>query len=196
MERPVLQPPYRGRIIGEGLGRRPSLYFPESKEDRAKRKHQEDTDVKSQLAKMPEMINDAVTKTIVALLPHLLTAYTEWVDGGKIGPSPLASFTESSSLNISDLVQKNARVVESPPAASNPSAGTRDDESPSCTAPRSSPSVACTPVRGPSTLAELDAITVYKHRNPQQVTFSLACIHFLTPYTCLRRRTKWDAPSS
>jgi hypothetical protein len=45
---------------------------------------------------MPEMINDAVTKTVVALLPHLLTAYMEWVDGGKIGPSPLTSFTESS----------------------------------------------------------------------------------------------------
>jgi hypothetical protein len=196
MERPVLQLPHRSHIVGEGLGHRPSQYFPESKEDRAKRKQQEDTDVKSQLAKMPEMINDTVTKTVVALLPHLLTAYTEWVDGGKIGPSPLASFTESSSLNISDLVQKNARVMESPPAASNPSAGTRDDESPSCTVPHSSPSVACTPVRGPSTLAELDAITVYKRHNPQQVTFSLACIHFLTPYTCLRRRTKWDAPSS
>jgi hypothetical protein len=61
---------------------------------------------------MPEMINDAVTKTVVALLPHLLTAYTECVDGGKIGPSPLASFIDSSSLNILDLVQKNAQVVE------------------------------------------------------------------------------------
>jgi hypothetical protein len=34
-----------------------------------KRKQQEDTDVKSQLAKMPEMINDAVTKTVTTLLP-------------------------------------------------------------------------------------------------------------------------------
>jgi hypothetical protein len=47
MERPVSQPPHRGRIVGEGLGRRPSLHFPESKEDRAKRKQQEDTDVKT-----------------------------------------------------------------------------------------------------------------------------------------------------
>jgi hypothetical protein len=60
---------------------------------------------------MPEMINDVVTKTVVALLPHLLTAYTEWVDGGKIGPSLLASFTESSSLNISDLVERTSRGV-------------------------------------------------------------------------------------
>jgi hypothetical protein len=96
MERLVSQPPHRGRIIGEGLGCRPSLYFPDSKEDRAKRKQQEDTDVKTQLAKMPEMVNDEVKKTIMALLPHLLTAYTEWVGEGKIGPSPLASFTESS----------------------------------------------------------------------------------------------------
>jgi hypothetical protein len=140
------------------------------------------------------MINDAVTKTVMALLPHLLTAYIEWVDRGKIGPSLLVSFTESSSLNISDLDQKNARVVEFPPAASNPSASTRDDDSPSCTVPRSSPSIACTPIRGPFTLAELDAITVYKCRNPQQVTFSLACIRFLTPCTCLRRRSGMHPP--
>jgi hypothetical protein len=127
--------------------------------------------VKTQLAKMPEMVNDVATKTVVALLPHLLTAYMEWVDGGKIGPSPLTSFTESSSLNISYLVQKNARVVESPSVASNPIAGTRDDDSPACTTPRSSPSVACTPVRGPSTLAELDVVMVNKHCIPQQLTF-------------------------
>jgi hypothetical protein len=36
---------------------------------------------------MPDMINDAVSKTIVALLPHLLGTYMEWVDGGKIGLS-------------------------------------------------------------------------------------------------------------
>jgi hypothetical protein len=33
MERLVSQPLHNGRIVGEGLGRRPSLYFPESKED-------------------------------------------------------------------------------------------------------------------------------------------------------------------
>jgi hypothetical protein len=66
-ERPMSQPPHHGRIVGEGLGRRPSLYFPESKEDRAKRKQWEDTDVKTQLAKMPDMISDAVTKTAMAL---------------------------------------------------------------------------------------------------------------------------------
>jgi hypothetical protein len=54
MERPVSQLPHRGHTVGEGLGRRPSLYFPEGKEDRAKRKQQEDTDVKTQLAMMPD----------------------------------------------------------------------------------------------------------------------------------------------
>jgi hypothetical protein len=85
MERPVPQPPHRGRIVGEGLGCRPSLYFPESKEDRAKRKQQEDTDVKTQLAKMLEIINYAVTKIVMALLPHLLTATWNGLTEAKSG---------------------------------------------------------------------------------------------------------------
>jgi hypothetical protein len=195
MEHPVSQPLHRGRIFGKGLGRKPSLYFPKSKEDRAKRKKQEGTNVKTRLAKMPDIINNVVTKTVMALLPHLITAYMKWVDTGKIGPSPLTSLTKSNSLNILELVQKNARVVESPPTASNPSVG-RDDDSPAFIAPRSNPSIICMPVLGPSTLAELDAITVNKRHNPQQVTCSLPCMCFLTPYICFRRRTKWDAPSS
>jgi hypothetical protein len=111
MEHPVSQPLHRGRIFGKGLGRKPSLYFPKSKEDRAKRKKQERTNVKTQLGKMPDIINDVVTKTVVALLLHLITAYMKWVDRGKIGPSPLTSLIDSNSLNISKLVQKNARVV-------------------------------------------------------------------------------------
>jgi hypothetical protein len=82
--------------------------FPRARRTERRGSNREDTHVKTQLAKMLDMIIDAVTKTVVALLPHLLGAYTEWVDVGKSGPSPLTSLTESSSLNILDLVQKKA----------------------------------------------------------------------------------------
>jgi hypothetical protein len=87
-------------------------------------------------------------------------AMQAWYEGGKQGPPPkmqVVSFNGSNSMVPPSAGNDNV-IMETPPAAGNV-AGARDSPS----MPGSSPSVTCTPAAacaGPSTLAELNALTV------------------------------------
>jgi hypothetical protein len=86
---------------------------------------------------------------VIAEVQADFDAVIAWYEGGKQGPRP----------QLVSLAAGNDDVImETPPAAGNV-AGARDSPS----MPGSSPSVTCTPAAacaGPSTLAELNALTV------------------------------------
>ena len=76
----VTLPPHRGRVIGVGVGRKRSHYYPESKEERHDRK----------AVSMQDTIDMAVTKAITANLPTMYESFGSWIEGGKkdLGPFP------------------------------------------------------------------------------------------------------------
>lgn len=168
--RPVTQQPYRGRVVGAGTGHRHSHYYPETKLSREERKRLEAEQLKEELkSSVKESINmeiqDQVAKQVNAILPTLQASIVSWIDGGRKGPMPMISLGSSHSLNVGPN-------VDAPAAAANPAAntltmenraatkGALPEQSPVVSVPRSSPSVSCGHVYGPSTLAELDALTV------------------------------------
>jgi hypothetical protein len=134
---------------------------------------------------MPGLIQDEVAKMVNAILPTMVQSIMNWIDGGRQGPFNMISLGASNSNNVAP--DQNAPIMENP--AANPNSGREDapaannahgrEDSSAVTVPCSSPSISCTPIRGPSTLAELDAITVIKRHKAQQVTSPLPS---LTPY--------------
>jgi len=112
-----------------------------------KRKRPEKRDIKEELDKlkatMRAMVAARVEKTINDMIPTLMESIKASIDRDKhVVPN-----------------NQNAPVIESP--AANPSSG-RDDDG--C----SSPSIVSSmPVRGPSALAELNALKVIKRRKAQ-----------------------------
>ena len=116
---------------------------------------------------MPALIDDAVAKKVNELMPTVLQSLTAWIAGGQQGPAPMISLGSSNSHNVAPA-QNPPVILETPTA--NPSSGREDapaannaharEDSPAVTMQASSPSVSCTPARGPSTLAELNTITV------------------------------------
>ena len=159
---PVSAPPHRGRVVGAGLNHKHSFYYPETKEARKERKRNEEKNVREELetvkAEMPSIISAQVTQTVNNLLPTMMKSIADWIDGGRQGPLPMITLGASCSTN-------ELPIMENTTAAGNTSQGVRD-ESPAGTAPRSSPSISYTPaaVRGPSSLDELNALTVNKRR--------------------------------
>jgi hypothetical protein len=136
-----------------------------NKEVREERKRRETQDLREELedlkAEMPQLIDDAVGKRVNELMPTVLQSLTAWFAGGQQGPVPMISLGASNSHNVAPA-QNAPLILETPaanpaPAANN--AGARED-SPALIMPASSPSVSCMPTRGPSTFAELDAITI------------------------------------
>ncbi|KAK1661483.1 hypothetical protein QYE76_049642 [Lolium multiflorum] len=100
-----------------------------------------------------------VKAEVAASVQADFNALHAWYEGGKQGPPPkmqVVSFDGSNSMAPPSAGNDNV-IMETPPAAGNV-AGARDSPS----MPGSSPSVTCTPAAacaGPSTLAELNALT-------------------------------------
>ena len=123
------------------------------------------------MARIPEIVEEQVRDqlgaTITAIMPTLLEGLQAWIAGGQQGPPPIPSFTGSNSHNApAPLVSPVEATLVSPAPApalelNAPGCG---KNTPAGISAASGPSVTCTPaVGGPSTLAELDAITVTKH---------------------------------
>ena len=109
--------------------------------------------IQQKVNSIPHMVKTQVAEGIQALLPSFLAGLGEWNAGGRVGPPLIPSIVGSNSKTPptnNAAPELNARGRENPPAG---------------TAPTSNTSVTCTPaVGGPSTLAELDAITVTKNQ--------------------------------
>ena len=147
----VTLPPHRGRVIGAGVSRKRSHYYPESKEERSERR----------ASSMQANIDSAVTKAVAAILPTIYEEFESWIEGGQKGPRPVPSLPHSiqgsNNSNNVPLANPNPdRDEQTPPANPNP------DRLVHGSAERSSPSISCTPgaIPGPSPLDELNALTV------------------------------------
>jgi hypothetical protein len=167
-----LRRPHMGRVVGAGQGRKHVYYgLAENKEARQERKSRETENLREELAdlkeSMPRLVDDTVANRVNELLPSVMQSISAYFAGGQKGPLPMISLGGSNSHNVAppagsarpppagSAPRENAPVILVTPAASN--AGGRED---SPAVPPSSPSVTCTPAPGPSTLAELDALTV------------------------------------
>ena len=171
-----LKRPHMGRVTGAGHGRKHAnhgLAEPSTKESRQeareerKRQQNRDTEVlRNKLdtleASIPQRVDDAVAKRVNELMPTVIESLAAYFAGDQQGPVPVISLGGSNSHNMApreeSAPRENAPVVTNfvTPAVSNPRA--REDSP--LVAVASSPSVTCMPIPGPSTLAELDALTV------------------------------------
>ena len=113
-------------------------------------------------ASIPHRVGDTVVNKVNELMPTVMQSLAAYFAGGQQGPVPMISLGGSNSHNMAprdeSAPRENAPAVNNfvTPAVSNPRA--REDSP--LVAAASSPSVTCTPIPGPSTLAELDALTV------------------------------------
>ena len=112
-------------------------------------------------AEVATKVDDQLAARVNELMPCMAETLKNYFAMGGQGPLPLISLAGSNSNNLVVARDPNAPDVFVTPPASN--AGARED-SPAM-APASSPSITITPApaaaaAGPSTFAELDALTV------------------------------------
>jgi hypothetical protein len=167
------KPSSAGRVAGKGLSTKWSEYYTAGRKERktasSESQEREVQQLKAQVARIPEMVEEQVRDqlgaTMTAIIPTLVSGLQAWIAGGQQGPPPIPSFTGSNSRNApaAPLVSPAEAALVSPAAApalqlNAPGCG---KNTPAGTSAASGPSVNCTPaVGGASTLAELDAITV------------------------------------
>ncbi|KAK1694605.1 hypothetical protein QYE76_011302 [Lolium multiflorum] len=167
--------PHRGRVAGAGTGYKHGHYGLSSAADknaRNERKQREAEEMRESILAQVQagLVPQLVPQLKATLVPEVkaevaasvqadFNALHAWYEGGKQGPPPkmqVVSFDGSNSMAPPSAGNDNV-IMETPPAAGNV-AGARDSPS----MPGSSPSVTCTPAAacaGPSTLAELNALT-------------------------------------
>ncbi|KAK1605574.1 hypothetical protein QYE76_029247 [Lolium multiflorum] len=167
--------PHRGRVAGAGTGHKHDHYGLSSAADknaRNERKQREAEEMRDSILAQVQagLVPQLVPQLKATLVPEVkaevaasvqadFNALHAWYEGGKQGPPPkmqVVSFDGSNSMAPPSAGNDNV-IMETPPAAGNV-AGARDSPS----MPGSSPSVTCTPAAacaGPSTLAELNALT-------------------------------------
>ncbi|KAK1667248.1 hypothetical protein QYE76_055407 [Lolium multiflorum] len=138
--------PHRGRVAGAGTGYKHGHYGLSSADDKNARSERKQREA------------EEMRESILAEVQADFNALHAWYEGGKQGPPKMqvVSFDGSNSMAPPSAGNDNV-IMETPPAAGNV-AGARDSPS----MPGSSPSVTCTPAAacaGPSTLAELNALT-------------------------------------
>jgi hypothetical protein len=109
---------------------------------------------------MERRVEEKTVAKVNKIMPDLAQRITAYIAGGQTGPLPLLSLGASNSDKEAPRAQSEPQH-DSPaatvtPEGSNTGAG-RTEDSPAMAA--SSPSITCMPA-GPSTLAELDALTV------------------------------------
>ncbi|KAK1682605.1 hypothetical protein QYE76_043453 [Lolium multiflorum] len=167
--------PHRGRVAGAGTGYKHGHYGLSSAADknaRNERKQREAEEMRESILAQVQagLVPQLVPQLKATLVPEVkaevaasvqadFNALHAWYEGGKQAPPPkmqVVSFDGSNSMAPPSAGNDNV-IMETPPAAGNV-AGARDSPS----MPGSSPSVTCTPAAacaGPSTLAELNALT-------------------------------------
>ena len=114
------------------------------------------------------LFRSLVAKALAGFLPSVVTSVTDWIDGGRQGPCPVPNFGGNMANTVS--VASSANTVPSPPPVrDNPPVHTTPsplpENSPAGTAPSGAHSDPVSQAVGVvSTMAELDALTVSKHR--------------------------------
>jgi hypothetical protein len=158
-KKPMTRIPRKGHVRGAIMGRKHSSYFLEDQKIQKERKWLEELDVRDELATtkagIPGQIQDKV-ENLNAILPSMVQSIASWFEGGRQGSFLLISLGSSNSLNITMLIT-NVPVMENPSATI---AHGRIEDLSDITMSTSSPSISYMPACGPSTLAELNAITV------------------------------------
>jgi hypothetical protein len=166
-------------VVGAGTGHKHSHYVLASAADknaRNERKQREAEDMRNSIIAevradlIPGITAQLVPQFKASLVPDLkaevvaevkadFDAVVAWYEGGKQGPRPqLVSLAASNSVMAPPAAGNDDVILETPMAAGNVT-GARDSPA----MPGSSPSVTCMPTAagvGPSTLAELNALTV------------------------------------
>jgi hypothetical protein len=164
-DRPVTKRPHRGRVVGAGVGHKHSHYYPETEKDREDRKKKEKDDMSKRLdvvadkvENIPDIVKQQVAEQFKQMVQIQHQALINWDLNGRKGPMPLFSMEDSNSVNRAG---PNAPATEAPAAdARAMEAPSQPEQSPALSQPRSSPSVCGAPAKGPTPLAELNALTV------------------------------------
>lgn len=169
-EQPPLKRPHLGRVTGAGAGHKHSAYGlaePSTKESRQAKKSQDTSETEALKRKIADLetnmerrVEEKTVAKVNEIMPDLAQRITAYIAGGQMGPLPLLSLGASNSDKEASRAQSepqhDSHAATVTPEGSNTGAG-RTEDSPAVAA--SSPSITCTPA-GPSTLAELDALTV------------------------------------
>ncbi|KAK1653400.1 hypothetical protein QYE76_071205 [Lolium multiflorum] len=164
--RPLLDKPHR--VPGAGGGRKLANYgldVPAS--TRESRQAQKDREHEALLKKVADLetmmeqrvsaeVDDVLANRVNEIIPDLVLSMKNYFDAGGKGPMPVISLGASNSDNRPPTRHAQCTPNLVTPPAGN--VGARED-SPDLGGPSTSPSVTCTPDLGPSTRAELDALT-------------------------------------
>ena len=171
-ERPATEQPHKGRVVGAGKHHKHPYYYPlEAKELQDERKRFEEMDLKAAVDKevqatVPGLVQEQVAQSLSVIMPSLVQSVKIWLQEGQPGPFNMPSFVGSTSNN-------QAPVMDVP--AANP-AGGREDATPAAINELAKGVLPAsvnltTPARGPTSLAELEALTVNKRRKSQQIIY-------------------------
>ena len=111
-----------------------------------------------------DIIPDIVKQQVAEQFKHMMLiqqqALINWDQNGRKGPMPLLSMEDSNSVNRAPAATE-APATEAPAAdARAMEAPSQPEQSPALSQPRSSPSVCGVLAKGPTPLAELNALTV------------------------------------
>jgi hypothetical protein len=169
-EQPPLKRPHLGRFTGAGAGHKHSAYGlaePSTKESRQTKKSQDTSETEALKRKIADLetnmerrVEEKTVAKVNKIMPDLAQRIAAYIVGGQTAPLPLLSLGASNSDKEAPRAQSEPQH-DSPaatvtPDGSNTGAGRTED---SLAVAASRPSITCTPA-GPSTLAELDALTV------------------------------------
>jgi hypothetical protein len=109
-------------------------------------------------AEVASKVDDAVATRVNEIIPDLVLSMKNYFAGGQKGPMPVISLGASNSDNRPPTRHAQCTPNLVTPPAGN--VGAREHSSDLAGGHSTSPSVTCTPGLGPSTRAELDALTV------------------------------------
>ena len=114
--------------------------------------------VTDKVENIPDIVKQQVAEQFKQMVQIQHQALINWDLNGRKGPMPLFSMEDSNSVNRAG---PNAPATEAPAAdARAMEAPSQPEQSPALSQPRSSPSVCGAPAKGPTPLAELNALTV------------------------------------
>jgi hypothetical protein len=169
-EQPPLKRPHLGLVTGAGAGRKHSTYGlaePSTKESRQAKKSQDTSETEALKRKITDLetnmerrVKEQTVAKFNKIMPDLAQRIAAYIAGGQMGPLPLLSLGASNSdkevSRAQSEPQHDSHAATVTPEGCNTGAG-RTEDSPAVAA--SSLSITCMPA-GPSTLAELNTLTV------------------------------------
>ena len=190
--------PNRSYVHGFGKGHRHADYYPDSKDKRKERKKVGESELKRALqnvnAEIAAEVDKKVEERVNAIGKTMYADFGDWVKGGCIGEPPRFNMAAAMSNVVPAATAPNPTEDASPAATAR-----RSDQGPStsASAPRQPiPSISAT-VRGPSPLAELNALKVIQTRKVSKLyVLAPALDRQRLTRACSRRPTRHHAHCS